>query len=89
MPQQAAQPQARRQIVAYTYHHLQHLLHAGLVRTRGGGPRIHYLLPSPRVGELTCRLRESSKDWTVMRQPAAKHCPSHGRSALPGRRYQR
>jgi hypothetical protein len=38
MPQQAAQPQARRQIVAYTYHHLQHLLHAGLVRTRGGGP---------------------------------------------------
>jgi len=40
------------QTVANTSQHLQHLLRAGLVRTRRDGTRIHYSLASPRVGEL-------------------------------------
>jgi rhodanese-related sulfurtransferase/predicted transcriptional regulator len=46
------------QSVANTSHHLQHLLRAGLVRTRRDGTRIHYSLSSPRVGELWAAVRD-------------------------------
>lgn len=46
------------QSVANTSHHLQHLLRAGLVRTRREGTRIHYSLASPRVGELWAAVRD-------------------------------
>jgi rhodanese-related sulfurtransferase/predicted transcriptional regulator len=51
------------QSVANTSHHLQHLLRAGLVRTRREGTRIHYSLTSPRVGDL----------WAAVRDVAAEH----------------
>jgi rhodanese-related sulfurtransferase/DNA-binding HxlR family transcriptional regulator len=46
------------QTVANTSQHLQHLLRAGLVRTRRDGTRIHYSLTSPRVGELWAAVRD-------------------------------
>ena len=46
------------QSVANTSHHLQHLLRAGLVRTRRDGTRIHYSLATPRVGELWAAVRD-------------------------------
>jgi rhodanese-related sulfurtransferase len=46
------------QTVANTSQHLQHLLRAGLVRTRRDGTRIHYSLASPRVGELWAAVRD-------------------------------
>jgi rhodanese-related sulfurtransferase len=46
------------QTVANTSQHLQHLLRAGLVRTRRDGTRIHYSLASPRVGELWSAVRD-------------------------------
>lgn len=46
------------QSVANTSHHLQHLLRAGLVRTRRDGTRIHYSLAAPRVGELWAAVRD-------------------------------
>lgn len=46
------------QSVANTSHHLQHLLRAGLVRTRRDGTRIHYSLATPRVGELWTAVRD-------------------------------
>ena len=51
------------QTVANTSQHLQHLLRAGLVRTRRSGTRIYYSLASPRVAEL----------WTAVRDVAAGH----------------
>jgi rhodanese-related sulfurtransferase/DNA-binding MarR family transcriptional regulator len=51
------------QSVANTSQHLQHLLRAGLVRTRREGTRVHYRLASPRVGEL----------WTAVRDVAGEH----------------
>jgi rhodanese-related sulfurtransferase len=46
------------QSVANTSHHLQHLLRAGLVRTRRDGTRIHYSLSTPRVAELWAAVRD-------------------------------
>jgi rhodanese-related sulfurtransferase len=46
------------QTVANTSQHLQHLLRAGLVRTRRDGTRIRYSLASPRVGELWAAVRD-------------------------------
>jgi rhodanese-related sulfurtransferase len=46
------------QTVANTSQHLQHLLRAGLVRTRRSGTRIYYALASTLVGELAARQRE-------------------------------
>jgi rhodanese-related sulfurtransferase len=46
------------QTIANTSQHLQHLLRAGLVRTRRDGTRIHYSLASPRVGELWAAVRD-------------------------------
>ncbi len=46
------------QSVANTSHHLQHLLRAGLVRTRRDGTRIHYSLATPRVAELWAAVRD-------------------------------
>jgi len=51
------------QTVANTSQHLQHLLRAGLVRTRRSGTRIYYSLASPRVAEL----------WTAVRDVSATH----------------
>jgi rhodanese-related sulfurtransferase/DNA-binding transcriptional ArsR family regulator len=51
------------QSVANTSQHLQQLLHAGLVRTRRDGNRIHYELAGPRVAEL----------WALLRDVAAEH----------------
>lgn len=51
------------QSVANTSQHLQHLLRAGLVRTRRDGNRIHYSLASAQVAEL----------WANMRRVAAAH----------------
>jgi rhodanese-related sulfurtransferase len=51
------------QSVANTSQHLQHLLRAGLVRTRRDGNRIHYALAGPRVAEL----------WAALRDVAAVH----------------
>lgn len=51
------------QSVANTSHHLQHLLRAGLVRTRRAGPRIYYSLASSRVTDL----------WAAVRDVAAAH----------------
>ena len=51
------------QSVANTSQHLQHLLRAGLVRTRRDGTRIHYALASDRVSEL----------WAVLRSVSAEH----------------
>ena len=49
------------QSVANTSHHLQHLLRAGLVRTRRDGTRIHYSLATPRVGELWAAVRDVAR----------------------------
>lgn len=51
------------QSVANTSHHLQLLLHAGLVRSRREGTRIHYRLASDRVGDL----------WAAVREVAERH----------------
>jgi rhodanese-related sulfurtransferase/predicted transcriptional regulator len=51
------------QSVANTSQHLQHLLRAGLVRTRRDGTRIYYALADDRVAEL----------WAMMRSVAAEH----------------
>lgn len=51
------------QSVANTSQHLQHLLRAGLVRTRRSGTRVFYSLSSDQVGAL----------WRVMREVAAEH----------------
>ncbi len=51
------------QSIANTSHHLQKLLHAGLVRTRRDGTRIHYSLASPQVAEL----------WASQRAVATAH----------------
>src|SRR5438105_10283302 len=51
------------QSVANTSQHLQHLLRAGLVRSRRNGLRIHYRLSGPRVAEL----------WAALRDVAAEH----------------
>lgn len=51
------------QSVANTSQHLQHLLRAGLVRTRRDGTRIYYALASDRVGAL----------WATVRAVAAEH----------------
>jgi rhodanese-related sulfurtransferase/predicted transcriptional regulator len=52
-----------RQSVANTSQHLQHLLRAGLVRTRRDGNRIYYSLASEHVVQL----------WHVIRDVAAQH----------------
>lgn len=49
------------QSVANTSHHLQHLLRAGLVRTRRDGTRVHYSLATPRVGELWAAARDVAR----------------------------
>jgi len=46
------------QSVANTSHHLQQLLHAGLVRTRRDGTHIYYTLAIPRVAELWAAMRD-------------------------------
>ena len=51
------------QSVANTSQHLQHLLRAGLVRTRRDGNRIHYSLASAQVAQL----------WALARDVAAEH----------------
>jgi len=51
------------QSVANTSQHLQHLLRAGLVRTRRDGNRIYYALADDRVAEL----------WAMLRSVAAHH----------------
>jgi rhodanese-related sulfurtransferase/DNA-binding HxlR family transcriptional regulator len=51
------------QSVANTSHHLQHLLRAGLVRTRRDGTRVFYSLASEQVGAL----------WRAMRDVAVEH----------------
>lgn len=48
------------QTVANTSQHLQHLLRAGLVRTRRDGNRIHYALSDAKVGELWALVRDVS-----------------------------
>jgi len=52
-----------QQSVANTSQHLQHLLRAGLVRTRRDGNRIYYALASDRVADL----------WAQLRDVAAEH----------------
>jgi rhodanese-related sulfurtransferase len=51
------------QSVANTSQHLQHLLRAGLVRTRREGTRVHYSLAGPQVAQL----------WALARDVAAEH----------------
>jgi rhodanese-related sulfurtransferase/DNA-binding MarR family transcriptional regulator len=51
------------QSVANTSQHLQHLLRAGLVRTRRDGNRIHYSLASAQVADL----------WAAVRGVAVAH----------------
>ena len=51
------------QTLANTSHHLQVLLHAGLVRPRREGTRIYYRLASDRVGDL----------WAAVRGVAERH----------------
>jgi rhodanese-related sulfurtransferase/predicted transcriptional regulator len=51
------------QSVANTSHHLQRLLHSGLVRKRRAGTRIYYALASPAVANL----------WQAMRSAAEEH----------------
>jgi rhodanese-related sulfurtransferase len=51
------------QSLANTSHHLQLLLHAGLVRSRREGTRIYYRLTSDRVGDL----------WAAVREVAERH----------------
>jgi rhodanese-related sulfurtransferase len=51
------------QSLANTSHHLQLLLHAGLVRSRREGTRIYYRLASDRVGDL----------WGAVREVAERH----------------
>jgi rhodanese-related sulfurtransferase len=51
------------QSLANTSHHLQLLLHAGLVRSRREGTRIYYRLASDRVGDL----------WAAVREVAERH----------------
>jgi rhodanese-related sulfurtransferase/predicted transcriptional regulator len=51
------------QSIANTSQHLQHLLRAGLVRTRRDGTRIYYSLAGPRVAQL----------WAAVRDVAAEH----------------
>lgn len=51
------------QSVANTSQHLQHLLRAGLVRTRRDGTRIYYALAGPQVAAL----------WATIRDVAAEH----------------
>jgi rhodanese-related sulfurtransferase len=51
------------QTVANTSQHLQHLLRAGLVRTRREGTRVHYSLAGPEVAEL----------WASQRAVAERH----------------
>jgi rhodanese-related sulfurtransferase/DNA-binding transcriptional ArsR family regulator len=51
------------QSVANTSHHLQLLLHAGLVSSRREGTRIYYRLASDRVGDL----------WAAVREVAERH----------------
>lgn len=46
------------QSVANTSQHLQHLLRAGLVRTRRDGTRVYYALASDQVGRLWAQLRD-------------------------------
>lgn len=46
------------QSVANTSQHLQHLLRAGLVRTRRDGTRVYYALASDEVGRLWVQLRD-------------------------------
>ncbi|MCE5289913.1 MAG: metalloregulator ArsR/SmtB family transcription factor [Nocardiaceae bacterium] len=48
------------QTVANTSQHLQHLLRAGLVRTRRDGNRIHYALADAKVAELWALVRDVS-----------------------------
>lgn len=60
------------QSVANTSQHLQHLLRAGLVRTRRDGTRIHYSLANPRVAEL----------WAMLRDVAADHLAEIERLAV-------
>jgi rhodanese-related sulfurtransferase len=50
------------QSVANTSQHLQRLLHAGLVRTRREGTRVHYALAGPRVAELWRALRVTAEE---------------------------
>src|SRR5438067_10966173 len=45
------------QSIANTSQHLQHLLRAGLVRTRRDGTRIYYALADDRVAELWAMMR--------------------------------
>lgn len=49
------------QSVANTSHHLQHLLRAGLVRTRREGTHIYYSLATARVGELWAAVRDVAR----------------------------
>ncbi len=56
------------QSVANTSHHLQHLLRAGLVRTRRDGTHIYYSLATPRVAEL----------WAAVRDVASSHVAELG-----------
>jgi rhodanese-related sulfurtransferase len=51
------------QSLANTSHHLQLLLHAGLLRSRRQGTRIYYRLASDRVGDL----------WAAVRDVAERH----------------
>jgi rhodanese-related sulfurtransferase/predicted transcriptional regulator len=51
------------QSVANTSQHLQHLLRAGLVRTRRDRNRVYYSLASPRVAQL----------WAAVTEVAAEH----------------
>ena len=51
------------QSLANTSHHLQLLLHTGLVRSRREGTRIYYRLASDRVGDL----------WAAVREVAEQH----------------
>src|SRR5680860_726218 len=46
------------QSLANTSQHLQHLLRAGLVRTRREGTRIHYSLAGAEVGRLWASIRD-------------------------------
>ncbi len=54
------------QSVANTSQHLQHLLRAGLVRTRRNGTRVYYSLAGPQVAEL----------WSSQRAVAEQHSGS-------------
>jgi rhodanese-related sulfurtransferase/DNA-binding transcriptional ArsR family regulator len=50
------------QSVANTSQHLQHLLRAGLVRTRRDGTRVFYRLASPRVADMWAAVRDVATD---------------------------